>query len=161
MISSDSISYINGDITKPIGDDDKILIHCCNDIGKMGSGVALAIANKWPLVKTKYIQWFNSSDDFALGSVQIVKVDSNIYVGNMIAQKGIKIYNNKVPIRYDAMSKCLERISTVAKKNNLSVHLPYRMGSDRAGGDWNKIESLIEKQLTNNAVNVIVYKFNQ
>jgi len=40
------ILYIKGDVTAPIGDDNKLIIHCCNDIGAMGAGVAVALYRK-------------------------------------------------------------------------------------------------------------------
>ena len=96
-----NITYVKGDVTKPIDADkgNKILVHCVNDCGKMGAGVALAIARKWPSVKKKYVEWHRRGRNFGLGKVQFVKVEDDIVIGNMIGQHGIRSKNNQKPIR--------------------------------------------------------------
>jgi O-acetyl-ADP-ribose deacetylase (regulator of RNase III) len=150
---------IKGDVTEPIGEGNKIIIHCCNDIFVMGSGVALAIKRKWPLVYKKYKEWRNQKPQ--LGDVQFVKVESNIAVGNILGQHGIGFINGEPPIRYGAIDRALGRVGLIAKKNNASVHLPFKMGADRAGGEWSKIEEMIKKNLCEQDIEVIIYEFNQ
>jgi O-acetyl-ADP-ribose deacetylase (regulator of RNase III) len=152
------IIYIKGDVTKPIGDDHKLIIHCCNDIGRMGSGVAKALFMMWSEVRRQYIQWHRSNNGFKLGKVQFVKVEDDIVVCNMIGQHKIKSMKGKLPpIRYGAMAKCLEMVMVAAKKNDASVHCPYKMGSDLAGGSWDKIEALIIEHLCEHDIQVTVY----
>lgn len=170
------LKYINGDVTSPIGDGKKLIIHCCNDIGVMGAGVALALANKWPVVKSLYKLWhksdifdkndfctimydesdtpiesdFNSS--FHLGAVQFIQVEDNIVVGNMIGQHHIRPDSNgRPPIRYKAISKCLEKVNTWCKENNATVHAP-RFGSALAGGEWDIIKDIIGEELISKGV---------
>lgn len=57
----------------------------------------------------------------------------------MIGQKGIKTGSNEVPVRYEAIEKCLETLAKEAMELNASVHMPNRvrtgwrkMGTDRA-----------------------------
>lgn len=154
------IVYIKGDVREPIGDDNKLIIHCCNDIGKMGSGVAKALFMKWAEVRRQYIQWHRSNQGFKLGKVQFVKVEKDIVVCNMIGQHKIKSMSKIPPIRYGAIAKCLEGIMVAAKKNNASVHCPYKMGSDLAGGSWDKIEALIIENLSEHDIQVTVYDIN-
>ena len=90
------ILYINGDVREPIGEGNKLIIHCCNDIGKMGAGVAMAISRKWTEVRRQYKQWHMGNKGFKLGNIQFVKVESDIVVCNMIGQHGIKTVS-KVP----------------------------------------------------------------
>lgn len=154
------IKYIKGDATRPIGDGNKLLIHCCNDIGLMGAGVALAIAQKWPQVKVQYKKWSRGHVKglkFALGMVQFVKVEDDIVVGNMIGQQGIRKKGNAPPIRYSAIVKCLEKVKSAALANNASVHAP-KFGSDRAGGRWDIIEGYINDILCANDIKVVVYE---
>jgi len=150
------ILYIEGDVTKPIGDDNKLIIHCCNDIGKMGAGVAKVLYCKWPEVRKQYLQ----CKDFNLGNVQFVKVESDIVVCNMIGQHDIRTMNKVAPIRYGAMNKCLEKIMIASKNNNASVHCPYLMGAALAGGSWDRIEQLIIENLCKQDISVIVYDIN-
>ena len=84
------LKHIKGDVRKPIGDGNKIIIHCCNDIGVMGAGVAAAIAQKWPNVKSEYKKWHRGKQGFKLGNVQFVKVEDDLVVCNMIGQRDIR-----------------------------------------------------------------------
>jgi O-acetyl-ADP-ribose deacetylase (regulator of RNase III) len=161
---------IKGDVTKPIGEGDKIIIHCCNNCvpGVMGAGVALAIRKKWPIVYDYYREWsleksclFNSNK-YVLGNVGFVKVEDNIAVGNMLGQDGIgfTFTNGIPPIRYDAIDRALFKVAEVAKSDKASVHIPFLMGSALAGGDWSEIEKLIVKNLCANDIDVTIYDFN-
>lgn len=154
---SRTINYVKGSVLEPIGDGHKIIIHCCNDLGKMGSGVALALYKKWPTVKSTYLKWAERSS-FKLGNVEFIGVEKDIDVGNMIGQHGIKNNMlNKPPVRYFALSKCLIRVCEVAKTKNATIHAP-RFGSDRAGGRWDVIEDLIQGHLCDNNVDVTIYE---
>jgi len=150
---------IDGDVTEPVGDGNRIIIQCCNDIFVMGSGVALAIKLKWPKVYKEYKQWRNQKPQ--LGDVQFVKVAPGIAVGNMIGQHGIGFTAGEPPIRYGAIDKALKKVGEIAKKYNASVHIPYKMGADRAGGEWSKIEEMIKINLCEQDIEVVIYKYNQ
>ena len=155
-------TYIQGNVTNPIGGGKRIVIHCCNNLFVMGSGVALALLTKWPVVRSKYIEW-GIKDNPHLGDVQFIKVEDGLVVGNMIGQHGIRTRNSidqSPPIRYEAMDECLKKVAIVAKKHSASVHLPFKMGSDRAGGEWSKIEALIRKNLCKQDIEVTIYEFN-
>ena len=106
------IKYIVGDATSPIGDDRKIIFHCCNDIGKWGKGFVLALSDKWPITKTEYKKWYTAKKGFKLGAVQFVKVESDIVVCNMIGQHGIRKQGKVPPIRYSALGKCFDKLVT-------------------------------------------------
>ena len=85
----ENIKYVKGDATSPIGEGRKIIIHCCNDIGAWGAGFVIALSNKWPITRKKYIEWSKEPEGFELGEVQYVKVEDDIVVANMIGQHGI------------------------------------------------------------------------
>jgi len=150
---------VEGDVTEPIGDGNKILAHCCNNLFIMGSGVALALKRKWPKVYKEYKEWRNKNPQ--LGDVQFVKVTPDIAVANILGQEGIGIKDGIAPVRYGAMDKGFKKIAETAKKYGASVHLPFKCASDRAGGEWSKIEEMIRNNLCEQDVEVIIYKFNQ
>ncbi len=98
------LQYKKGDVTKPQGSGPKVIPHCCNDVGRFGAGVALAIAKKWPQVKDLYLAWYRSDPSLlandagevcevtgrmGLGESQLVKVEPDIWVVNIIGQHGI------------------------------------------------------------------------
>jgi len=156
---SKTIHYIKGDATKPEGNGIKIIAHICNDIGGWGKGFVLAISKRWKEPEINYRNWYKSGDNFELGQVQFVKVEEDIIIANMIGQKGIKSSHLDVPIRYDAVDSCLKKLSDKAEEIGASIHMP-RIGCGLAGGKWDMIEPLIQKNIISNGIDVWVYDFD-
>ena len=175
------IIFTKGDATKPIGTDVKIIVHVCNDIGSWGAGFVLAISKRWKQPEAQYRNWFKTNEGvetetvkyvsaekisdktegklFALGNVQFVKVSADIWVANMIGQKGIsQDSSGRPPVRYEAIAEYLKKASSFAKSENASVHMP-RIGSGLAGGNWDKIEEIIQRELVSKRVKTTVYDF--
>jgi O-acetyl-ADP-ribose deacetylase (regulator of RNase III) len=88
--------------------------------------------------------------------VQFVSVSPDTEVANMIGQHGIRKSQGVPPIRYDALETALKTVGEKAQTENASVHLP-RIGCGLAGGEWSKIEPLIEGQICASGVPVFVY----
>ena len=153
-----AINYIKGDATSPIGSDKRLIVHICNDIGGWGKGFVLAISKKWSEPEQQYREWFKSQNDFQLGEVQFVKVDEQIFVANMIGQNKIKRTDGQIPIRYNAVEECLNKVAKFANENMFSVHMP-RIGCGLAGGEWNEIEKIINRTLIEGNIEVTVYDF--
>ncbi len=151
------IKYLKGDATNPIGAGNKIIVHICNDIGGWGKGFVLAISSKWDGPEKQYREWFHSNYNFRLGEVQIVKVETAIWVANIIGQSGINRNNMGLPpIRYEAVESALEKVANFSIEMGASVHMP-RIGCGLAGGRWDMIESIIIKQILDKGVKVTVY----
>ena len=92
------IHYVTGDATHPEGHGHKIIVHVCNDIGRWGKGFVLAISKRWQEPEKAYRQWYAhpaGDNRMELGKIQPVRVEDDIAVINMIAQKGI--YRAKSP----------------------------------------------------------------
>ncbi len=136
-------------------------MHICNDLGGWGKGFVLAISKRWKEPEIAYRKWHREKahNDFKLGAVQIIPVDTYIYVANMVAQKGMKTGSQGPPIRYEAVKECLTDIAAEAKLLDASVHMP-RIGCGLAGGKWEHIEPLIEEILVSNNIPTIVYDFD-
>ena len=154
------IRFIKGDATSPQAKGIKIIAHICNNIGKWGKGFVMAVSKKWPEPEKEFRLWHRNraKNDFELGSIQIIKVDEYTYVANMIGQQGIKTGSKGVPIRYEAVEHCLEKLVLEAQKLNASVHMP-RIGCGLAGGKWDKIQPLIENTLIKNQIPTTIYDF--
>ena len=154
-----TINYIKGDATQPASKGNKIITHICNDIGGWGKGFVLAISKKWKEPEAKYREWYKSQENFALGEVQFVQVEDDLWIANMIAQRDIKRgKDGSVPFRGEALSECLAKVKDFAQENNCSVHMP-RIGTGLAGGKWEDIEPRIQKELLDHQVDVTVYDF--
>ena len=163
------ITYIEGDATTPRGNDNKVIAHICNDSGKWGKGFVMALSRRWREPEEKYRAWYKDrghlSSGWKLGAVMFVEVNGSrgplydkCWVANMIAQHGIKSWDNQTPIRYGALSVALQAVAEFAKKNDASVHMP-KIGSGLAGGDWMTIERLITEALIEQGIAVTVYTF--
>lgn len=154
------INYIKGDATSPQAKGVKVIAHICNDIGGWGKGFVVAISKRWKAPEVAYRKWHRAraKNDFALGAIEIIQVEEYIYVANMVAQRGTKTGSKGVPIRYEAVEQCLQQLAIEAKTLNASVHMP-RIGCGLAGGKWEIIEPIVNKQLIENNIETIVYDF--
>jgi len=153
------ILYIQGDATKPAGDGPNIIAHICNDEGKWGKGFVLAVSRRWKEPEELYRHQFKQNPKPRLGDVQFVEVEPQITVANIIGQHGIKRGNGGLaPIRYDAVEQGLVKVAGYALKRGARVHMP-RIGCGLAGGNWEEIEPIINRTLTDKGVEVVVYDF--
>lgn len=78
------IQELFGDVTSPLRG---IIGHGVNCQGVMGSGVALAIRNKFPEAYHRYVELCNNTKpEWLLGTTQLVQVSENLYIANMFTQ---------------------------------------------------------------------------
>ena len=154
------LMILKGDATSPQAKGPKIIAHVCNDIGGWGAGFVLAISKRWKEPERDFRDWHRhrNSNDFALGAVRLVQVQSDIWVANMIGQRGIKTGSSGPPIRYPAIEQCLTTLADQAARLDASVHMP-RIGCGLAGGSWDKIEPIITRTLCKRDIAVAVYDF--
>jgi O-acetyl-ADP-ribose deacetylase (regulator of RNase III) len=156
-----TIQYVQGDATAPIGDGPKIIVHVCNDVGGWGRGFVLAISNRWRGPEERYRAWHTGATDdgpFELGAVQMVEVAEDLWVANLIGQRGLRPAKGRPPLRYDAIAAGLGRVRSEAQGLGASVHMP-RIGCGLAGGRWEEMEPIVAAELAAFGVPVTVYDF--
>lgn len=141
-----------------------IVCHQVNCLGTMGSGVAAAIRQKWPEVFTTYHKKYVENVDSPwkqLGECQMVGVGNDmfadIYVANLFGQYDFGA--NSRYTEYCALSTALQNLNGIIEYREehryenevFDLYIPYKMGCDRGGGDWNIVSQMIEELLhTNN-----------
>lgn len=159
------LHYVEGDATYPqhhmgLGGR-KIIAHGCNNISVWGGGFVLCVSERWPKAKQRYHEFCRlESPVELLGQVNFVEVeDQQLWIANMITQRGLISRTNPVPVDYSAIEKCLNQVALVAKNRDATVHMP-RIGCGLGGGDWGEVEPLILKQLCDQGVHVYVYDLN-
>ena len=154
------IDYVTGDATAPSATGPKTIVHICNDVGGWGRGFVVAISRRWPAPEASYRAWYadRENNDFALGAVQFVQVADDLWVGNIVGQRGLKSSGGVPPIRYDAVRAGLEKVAAFALERGASVHMP-RIGCGLAGGRWEEIESIVQSTLSAQGVTATVYDF--
>ena len=145
------IDMIKGNL---LDSDCDYICHQVNCMGKMNSGVAKAIREKWPIVFEKYQKAYNFAEDcsindkklttiatYLLGESQFVKINDNQQVVNMFAQNGYG-YDGRRYTSYDAFWSCLGKIKNIAPKGS-KIAFPYNIGCCRGGANWEVIYSMI------------------
>lgn len=144
-------TLVHGDATCPDVKGNKIIAHVCNDIGVFGAGFALAVAMKWPDARQVYIDkhrcLLQAGSMLKLGDVIYYDHAPDLCIAHMISQAGVCSRTNPVPLKYDALEECLADVNKRAECKEASVHMP-KIGAGLAGGDWNRIQELINKHIT-------------
>jgi len=150
------IKYVKGDVTEA---DFDVLVHGCNAQGRMSSGVAKAISDKWPEVKEHYLKSYENyknsgHDEFPLGFIDIVFLEeSGKNIFNAITQQYYG-YGGKKYVSYDAIDEVMKKISNIAYvKKDEKIVMP-KIGAGLGGGDWNIIEKIIETHLSEHDVTI-------
>ncbi len=124
-----------------------VIGHVVNCQGVQGSGIAKAIKDKFIheyQYYKEFCNYFISPNDL-LGQTQFVpasltEVTSSKGIYNLFAQLD---YGSKTrDLNYGAMGKCLHFMSKDTM--GMTVGFPFKMGSDRAKGDWNIVLEMIE-----------------
>ena len=106
------LKNVKGNVCEPqIGENDvPVIPHCCNNLGVMGAGVALALKKKWPGV---FLYYSRSSMELGTISFWMEFTDEiepplrtpKVCVVNMIGQEGTVSANNTKPVKYWALAK--------------------------------------------------------
>jgi|LakMenE18May11ns_1017448.scaffolds.fasta_scaffold9835953_2 O-acetyl-ADP-ribose deacetylase (regulator of RNase III) len=141
------MKIVKGDLVKAVlnssEDEPQVMLHVCNNKGVMGSGIALQVKNLIPDAYYTYKE-FESGFKFGL-QLGTISVCHNVI--NLHAQDG---YGRGIRhLDYEALYKCLEKAAVYLKSAGIErVGVPYRMGSDRAGGDWRIVSAMLETVFT-------------
>ena len=149
------VTFHNGNILDSGAD---IICHQVNCQGKMNSGVAKAIREKWPEVYIKYMEsneiiWDKAHEhgrmtwNHMLGQIQVVFIadKKTMAVVNMFAQENYG-YDGRRYTSYDAFWSCLGEIKRTINPG-LRIAFPARIGCVRGGANWSVILKMIEEVL--------------
>ncbi len=143
--------YVKGDIRDATED---CIAHGCNCQGVMGSGVALAIKNKWPDAYKAYVNGLHK-DDTRLGmSIPHLHEKTNTIIVNLLTQEYFgtdRRHVNYAAIVTSLVSFIDEVIVADGEVNGdlvdyelkLRIAIPM-IGAGLGGGDWEIIETLLE-----------------
>lgn len=158
------------------------ICHQVNCQGKMNSGMAKSIREKWPVVYNNYIIKCNQAEedavtlyggyeiapsggDMLIGNIQIIDIyEYNVmpefkqYLINMFAQQYYG-YDGRRYTSYDAFWSCLEKIREEVPEGS-SIAFPDHIGSCRGGANWNVIRTMIAETL-GNKYEVYIYKLEE
>ena len=145
------IDLVNGDVTNVECD---VILHQVNCKGVMGSGVAMAIRQKYPEVYHAYVNLTGShlgKTELLLGAVQTVNTYDGKVVANLFSQNNYGY--GQLHTNYEAMKTGLTKLNDIAKGKTIA--LPYKMGSDRGGGSWDIVYSIIVSTLVDCDIKIV------
>jgi len=132
------------------------LAHGCNNRGKMGSGIAKEIRERFPIAYKVYrTTW--EQNGLELGQVQVARqrFSPEKIIFNCITQDGYG-YDGKKYVDYDAIRYCIIKMNLELIKypnTNMNVAMPM-IGAGLGGGKWKEISQIIE---TNSTFRPVVY----
>lgn len=122
------------------------------------AGLAAAIFEKWPDAMNDYqqlcerISSLGMFDGMYLGLPQLTGQQKD---GHIIAN----LYGQYLPgadYRPDALRKALTCLGELARKEDWSVALPWKISCGIAGGDWEEVLGIIEE--TMEGVDCVIYR---
>lgn len=143
------IGFVVGDATRPIASPGpRCIVHVCNDVGGWGAGFVLAVSRRWASPEAVY----RAEERRTLGSVQLIEVEPGLYVANLIAQNGFPQRRGDCALDYAALGRCLRTLVEIAGPE-WSFHMP-RIGCGIAGGLWETVHGIVNKELGDRAVTV-------
>ena len=136
------------------------ICHQTNCQGRMNSGIAKQIRERWPVVYEQYIAGFRAIEEESinwedqldvsevlLGRLQQVKVNDKQTVINMFAQQYYG-YDGKRYTSYDAFWACLGGIRDSVPKGS-KIGFPWKIGCGLGGANWQVISTMICEVLGN------------
>lgn len=141
------IHYIKGNVLDSTA---PIIVHGCNCQGKMGSGVAKAVRDKYPEAYEAYAR-HHSQIGLELGySLPVICKDGKIIVNAMTQE--YYGYDKKLYTSYDAIREVCKFLALTTLVST-PIALP-KIGCGLGGGDWGIVSEIIEEELPNHTIEV-------
>ena len=153
-----SVKYVYGDLLES---GCEYICHQVNCQGKMNSGVAKQIKDKWSDVFKQYDYHVKMCEKSCLGDCQMVQINKSQFVANLFGQR----YYGRENLRYtsyDGIYDALAKLQVYMNNRNCnSVAFPYKMSSDRGGADWNVILTMIESVFKDTNITIEIWQLEQ
>lgn len=122
------------------------IVHGCNMVPVMGSGVARGIRELFPKAHEVYMESFKEGHSPALGDITVATITPDLFVVNMLTQASV---GEGLQTSYDAIEIGFHTLQVLADILNPQRDLPIcfpLIGAVRGGGSWEVISELIESR---------------
>lgn len=118
-----------------------IIVHQVNCRGVMNSGLAKQIRNKYPEVYVDYIHKY-TQEGWLLGDVLLTCLNNKLSIASCAGQDNYG--RSGVFTDYSALRICLNKLALFKQSK---IYIPYQMGCEVGGGNWDKVRLIIEEFL--------------
>jgi O-acetyl-ADP-ribose deacetylase (regulator of RNase III) len=132
-----------------------VIVQQVNAQGVMGSGLARAIRDRYPVVFEKYSQEFlpRQADQGRqyLGRIQLIDVSPTLKIANVVGQQFYGRDGHRYT-SYDALATALSNLKVRLDSLSIGdsrVHHSF-LGCGLGGGDWRIVSAIIESTLGQN-----------
>lgn len=146
--------YKNGDLLKS---DCTVIMHQANCFSVMGAGIAKAIADKY---EEAYLadKGLELTPEDRLGKYSIA-YENGITIVNLYGQFN---FGAGLKTNYEMLENAIDKFFTDYKEDNKvnlsKIGVPYKLGCGLAGGDWNIVKSILERQSCKHSLDIYIYK---
>ena len=130
-----------------------IICQQVNCRGVMGSGLAKAIREKWPIVYDNYMYEMEFEKHYSftkLGTIFWARINEDLLVCNIFGQLN---YGNdgKRYTDYSALNTafCEIKFKFTDYATCPQIYFPFNFGCDRGGADWNIVNKMIDYYFPN------------
>lgn len=149
------LQYVTGNL---LDTSDPYIAHGCNSSARMGAGVALQIARRYPWVAEKFketykweVGFHGRGDGLPLGAVyEYSQRDAPYRILNLITQRGYG-RDGKRYLSYDALDDAFRAVRKKIGTARLSIP---RIGAGLGGGSWVIVAAIIEENFRDSVVTV-------
>ena len=155
------ITHVKGDLLELFRNGAvDVILHVANCQGVMGSGIAAQIKDQYPEAYDSYKEFEKySPNGLELGTISYAIMNNFVGICNLHAQH---LYGSGTRfLNYEALYNCLESVVDLLNYAPMVIGIPFRMGSDRAGGDWRIVEKMIEVVFENTEYDIVIVEYNQ
>lgn len=135
----------------------QVILHQANCFTTMGSGIAASIRGLYPEAYEADCRTIKG-DSKKLGTFSWAKTkrDNKIII-NMYSQYNYGRESRKT--NYEAFANGLERVRDfLLEKKLTSLSIPYKIGCNLGGGNWNVVKTIIYETLSNQPFDVFICK---
>lgn len=136
------------------------IVHGCNCFNTQKAGLALQMDKEFETSEASleyYTEHYGDIDK--LGRIQvsthIVENNTVLNIINAYTQYYYGFRNGKAPVDYEAITLCMRKINHNFKGKSILVPL---IGCGLAGGDWNIVKPIIQRELVDMDVTIVHYE---
>lgn len=151
-----------------------VISHGCNCLSTMGAGIAVAMKNTFGCDKFEMETWGRTIEKLGCIDYQTFVLGKNAHwslldADNKLNEPELTVVNSYTqyhygknhldgvssPVDYEAITLCMRKMNHIFKGKHIGLPL---IGCGLAGGDWDKVKEIIQRELKDCDVTIVHYK---